>query len=81
MGIFRRYADLTIDVGHLAFINAYRHKSPNEFIALNNELNSRQVNGEVLTKRDEIDAHGVRAAPQLKTPVSLPPKSLVIVEL
>lgn len=75
MGLFQKYADLTIDEVYQAYIDLDKRKFPNEAINLKTELNTRQGEGEVPSERYELFAQSVHAAPQLKsqaTPVELP---------
>lgn len=73
MGLFKRYADLTVDEVYQAYIDIDRQKYPNEFIALKSELNARKANGEEPSQRYELFAQEVHAASRAKAdPVALP---------
>ena len=77
MGLFKKYADLSIDGVYQAYINADKIKCSNEAIGLKNELEHRKAFGEKPSTRCELLANDLDAAFKGQEKVS--PEELLLV--
>ena len=70
MGLFRKYADRTIDEIYEAYIEIDKMANPNKAIELKNELEHRKVHGETSAKGYDLTTHDIARGPQAGRPAT-----------
>ena len=70
MGLFRKYADRTIDEIYEAYIEIDKMAHPNQAIELKNELEHRKAHGETSTRGYDLMTHDIVRGPQAGRPMT-----------